>query len=145
MMYGRWGGRMRRRGGEFEAGHLRHLDVGDDDVGSEAADESRASRPLALVATTVMSGSSSRSAERAPRTMVWSSASEDADGVVRGAHRATQEALGLGWSGLRELDEQEYAGVGGDGEAATEGFDALAHAAQAVAFAGVLEVRRRRR
>jgi len=25
-------------GGEFEAGHLRHLDVGDEDVGSEPAD-----------------------------------------------------------------------------------------------------------
>src|SRR5260370_13639053 len=35
---------------------------------------------------------------------------------------------------LRELDEKRDAGVGSDGEAATEGLDALAHAAKTVAL-----------
>ncbi len=130
------------RGGEFEAGHVRHLDVGDEDVGSEAGDGGEGIAAVGGLGDDGDVGLEFEQGGESAEDHGLIFGEDDADGL---AHRATQERLEARcWSCLRELDEEADAGVGGDGEAAAERLDALAHAAEAVAFLEI-GVRRRRR
>ena len=124
-------------GGEFEAGHLGHLDVGDEDVGSETADG------VECVATVGAGGDdgdvgfeveeSGESAEH--HGLIFGEGYADGGRWESyGESDGHAGCFGSGGSGLRELDEEGHAWVGGDGEAAAEGLDALAHAAEAVAL-----------
>ena len=134
---------------------LGHLDVGDEDVGSETGD---CVERLATVGGAGDDGDVGFEFEECgegaeDHGLVFGE--DDANGWLDAAHRATQGAFELARGCLRELDEEGDAGVGGDGEAATERLDALAHAAETVAFLelwmgaivgdeeGVVAVRRR--